>query len=346
MNTSNRFIQLLEYYRNSKGTSEDWDTHNGSRDLHNAFVRFQQYKESEFPEKISYYCSELVAKSIIGTGVLWLNDIRNMNDKSEIAFAVEHITTRLTEMKSISSFNDGLVRVIEESFLDLTDSSIWKSATTQNQKLILAMCFTQLKDDAAMWDRYASSGTGVSIEFNLKKLFIALKTAAIYFPNSLTFEHGFAKVCYAGKSCRCLENMHDAAIEAYQHAENDDERSVIRTMLHANVLEILVSHKHGSFSSELEIRIFSRVPLEKTWIGTDRIHEHGQGNRKSRHSEIFLPHQAINQSQDEFWQELINSVIIGPCASDETKQNIRLALESRGIGDRLSISSCPLRNFS
>jgi len=237
------------------------------------------------------------------------------------------------------------VTVIEKSYKDLTDSSIWKDTLTYNNNLILAMCFTQAIDDAAMWDRYGDSGKGVSIRFNLKKLSRVVMTAGLYFPNPLPFEHGVTCVCYGGENCTCVNQLHNHALEAYADAKTNEERDLIRKLLHANVLELLVSHKHESFASEKEYRIFSRAPSVKTWVGTDHIYEHEKGSKKSLQSEIFLPHQAIQQSEEDFWKELIVGVTVGPCSSQETKDIMISALESRGIGDRLSSSTCPLVNY-
>ncbi|MDH5434853.1 MAG: hypothetical protein OEY19_12995, partial [Gammaproteobacteria bacterium] len=172
-----------------------------------------------------------------------------------------------------------------------------------------------------------------------------VKTAGHFFPNSNTFEHGITPICYGEEDCSCVDDAYAHSLEAYSLAETNDERDLIRTMLHANVLELLVSHKHNTFASEKEYRIYSRAPSVKTWSGTDHIIEHEKGNTKSVHAEIFLPHQALNQSEEEFWDELIESVTLGPCATEETKVELQSALDKRGIGSKLMESKCPLVNY-
>ena len=343
---SNRYTTVLEKFRSDRESNTPLSTFSwGAMDLHNYFIDFQRANESEWSNTLNYYCSSRVANSIIGKGRMWINDVRKMNDKTEMIFAVDYIKEELSRIRTIEGINPGLVKVIEESYTDLTDSAIWKDTITYNSKLILAMCFSESKDDAAMWDRYAEKGKGAFISFNTQKLFTAVKSAGHFFPNSNTFEHGITPICYGGENCCCVERVYSHTLEAYTKAETDDERSLIRTLLHANVLELLVSHKHDTFSSEKEYRIYSRAPSVKTWHGTDHIFEHMKGSTKSVHAEIFLPHQALNQSEEDFWNELIDSVTLGPCATDDTKEELQKSLDSRGISNKLVESKCPLVNF-
>jgi len=341
----NRYIKVLEKFRSDRDSNTYLSSFSWEMDLQNYFIHFQRSKQSDWPNTLNYYCSSSVANSIIGEGRVWLNDVRKMNDKTEMTFAIDYIQQELSRIKTTNKFHPGLLEAIEESYIDLTDSAIWKDTITYNNKLILAMCLSKSKDDAAMWDRYAEKGKGVFISFNSTKLFAALKTAGHFFPNSNTSEHGIIPICYGDESCNCIEILHSHSLEAYLSANTDDERSLIRTLLHANVLELLVSHKHGSFSSEREYRIYSRAPSVKTWHGTDHIFEHKKGSKNSVHAEIFLPHQALNQSEEDFWNEIIESVTLGPCSTDKTKEELKRALESRGIGHKLTKSECPLVNF-
>lgn len=347
MSKSNRFLTVLDKVR---GCSENNNGRSFFEDFsiqHNAFIDFHRSREYNYPKELSYFCDGNVAESIIGNGRLWLNDVRKMNDSTEMTFAIEFLKSKIEQLKNNSNFDKNLAHVIEASFLDLTNSNNWNNTTTYNGKLILAMCFTQAKDDAGMWERYADNGKGVAIHFNLKKLSTAVSSAGIFAPNSSAFETGIVKVCYAGENCTCLSDFASEVLEAYQEISIQSEKDIIRTMLHANVLELLMAHKHNSFSSERELRVFSKVPSIKTWHGSDHIFGHGEGDFKSLHSEIFLPHQALNQSGDEFWKELISGVTLGPLSSGETKNKIQLALDSRGLGvGRLMNSDCPLQKTS
>lgn len=341
----NRFIKVLEKFRSDRETNTYRESSLRGVQLENYFIHFQRGKQSEWPKTLNYYCSSIVARSIIGNGRMWLNDVRKMNDYTEMNFAVDYIQQKLSRIKTIDEIPSGLVDVVEESYINLTDSAIWKDTTIYNNKLILAMCFSKSKDDAAMWDRYAEKGKGVLISFNSRKLFNAVKAAGHFFPNTNTSECGIVPICYGGEKCNCVEMLHFHALEAYSTANTDDEINLIRSLLHANVLELLVSHKHNTFSSEREYRIYSCAPSVKTWDGSDHIFEHKKGNKDSVHSEIFLPHQAINQSEEDFWDEIIDGVTLGPCSTDATKYELKAALESRGIRDKLSESGCPLVNF-
>jgi len=223
MNLNNRFLSVLEKYRRELESNSSLNSFELEY-FHNFFVFFQRARESEWPEVISYYCTANVGESVIGKGRMWLNDVRKMNDKTEMTFAVEYIGKELSRIKKNDDAHQGLVTVIEKSYKDLTDSSIWKDTLTYNNNLILAMCFTQAMDDAAMWDRYGDSGKGVSIRFNLKKLSRVVMTAGLYFPNPLPFEHGVTCVCYGGENCTCVNQLHNHALEAYADAKTNEER--------------------------------------------------------------------------------------------------------------------------
>jgi len=86
-------------------------------------------------------------------------------------------------------------------------------------------------------------------------------------------------------------------------------------------------------------------PSDKNWQGTDHVYDHEVGDTTSYHSTIFLPHQALNQSEEEFWSELISSVTFGPFIEKEDKKVIIFALEKRGLLDRIVTSKCPLQRL-
>lgn len=342
MNSDNHFLSILEQYRAGFSSNNRPFSSLGILELQNLFIAFKKTNEPEWPNTVSYYCSLDVANSIIRGGNIWLNDVRKMNDRTEMTFAVEFIGDAISKIQKDNEFNPGLVSTIKESYIDLTNSSMWNDTIIYNEKLILAMCFSEAKDDAAMWDRYADSGSGISIHFNLKKLATSLVTAGHFFPNTSAFENGITRVCYGGENCNCVINLHHHALDAYTNADNNEERDLIRTMLYVKILELLVSHKHKSFSSEKEFRMFSKAPSTKTWSGSDHIHERENGKGKTLYHPIFLPHLAIGQSEDMFWNELISKVMVGPCASSETYESIKFALKTRGIVSKLSLSTCPL----
>lgn len=334
----NRYIAMLEAIRSPPPTAGPLGF--GMIESHNTFHHFLSMREQDWPEQVTYYCSGQVASSIVGNGFLWMCDVRNMNDESEFLFASRLFDDELRRLRLQGIVPDGLLNALADSKREFVASA---NDAVFNDKLVLAMCTSALPDDAAMWDRYGEAGEGVGIRFHLPKLATAVSTASHFVPNSNRFDTGIVKVCYPDPACGCLKQMAANSLAAYSQVKTPDERDLIRVLLHADVLEYLARHKHPSFVSEREFRIYSRAPSRQTWVGSNHIHEHMSGSRTIKHAKVFLPHLAINESQEDFWQALIPSVTFGPSCSESTREEIEAILETRGLAGRSMKSTCPLR---
>lgn len=343
----NRYISSLYAFRKDPELKGKLPQRVSTRHLHNLVIDFQRHREHDWPKEVYYYCSVEVAYWIIKCGRMWLTDVRKMNDSTEMLYAVEYLQQHIEQLSKNKSLPDGFLNLLNNIFDDLTESTEWQNTLTFNSKLILAMCFTQLKDDASMWDRYGKSGEGVSIHFNLSNLLKVVTYAGIFTPNTSTYENGIIDVCYPEENnqCSCMDKIVDQLLAAHRKAKNQDEHYFINYLLEANILEFLMSHKHNSFSSEKEFRIYSKAPAEQTWMGDPHIYEHRVGSTKSVHAHIILPHCAIGISEDEFWQGLISGVTLGPRTGAFSHNLIQSALDSRNISDSLIKSSCPLQKF-
>ena len=88
----NRYIHTLnEFRKEQKLYQYPVNKTPGYFSMENSFIRFRQYKENSFPEVLNYYCNPNVAKSIFDGGTLWLNNVRKMNDSTEMNFAIEYL---------------------------------------------------------------------------------------------------------------------------------------------------------------------------------------------------------------------------------------------------------------
>lgn len=339
----NRYIATLDKFRKERELHR-YPTNEtlGYSAMENSFIRFRRFKEESFPELLNYYCNPNVAKSIIDGGTLWLNNVRKMNDSTEMNFAIEYLSNRVKELNS-SNFPPEIVKAINVSVDGLSHCKEWKETEIYGGKIVMAMCLSKLNDDAGMWERYGKSG--VSIQFNSNKLSTAVTSASHFFPSSGAYEHGVAKICYEGDTCDCFQTMVSQLIEAMKIVEHQGELVLFRNLLHANLIELLMSHKNPTFQSEQEFRIYTHSPSEKNWHGTDHVYDHQVGDTTSCHSTIFLPHQALNQSEEEFWRELVSSVTFGPFIEDGDKKVVISALEKRRLSDRIVTSKCPLQRL-
>jgi hypothetical protein len=336
----NRYLEVLSQYKE--------DIKNNKQSTHPKFFdnyinQFGEMKSKNISKVGILYTNSFVAKNIIENGHIWLNDIKNMNDSSEMKFSVSYFEKKIAAFHENADRNHEYINIIEETFRE-HKNKFYIEHSKENEKLVLAMCFSQAEDDATMWDRYANKGNGVAIHFNLEKLYSNLTNAGIFFPNTSSFEYGIAQVCYPveGK-CQCFDKLYDEALEAYIIAENQDELNTIRTLLHTHVLELLMSHKHPSFKSENEIRMYSQAPSKKTWGGSDHIHEHNNGKNKSCHIILNLHLESMMAGEENLWRELVKKVVIGPNADEATRKSVYGTLKSRDLEDIVIESDCPLR---
>lgn len=338
MNANNRFMRVLAEHRDASRptTPMDWVSQE------NSLALFRWLGRGDWPAEVTKYCSSTVAESIIGAGHIWLCDVRNMDDESEFTFAKNLLDSELDALKSEQSAPDVLIDALQKSANEFASS---RDQSTFNSRFILAMCFSRLKDDAAMWDRYGDVGQGMAIHFNLHRLATAISAASNLALNASRFDMGVVEVCYPNDQCNCLKAIVSEVLIAYENTRDQDERDLVRTLLHARILEYLVGHKHPSFASEKEFRIYSRTPCERTWAGSDNIYEHDNGSRRSIHSIVPLPHLAIQESPEKFWRVLVPGVTYGPSSSEESRVRLTNAMEARGLGSRTKKSAYPLRSY-
>lgn len=164
----NRYIDTLHEFRKEQELYQyPVDETLGYFSMENSFIGFKRLRENSLPETLNYYCNPDVAKSIIDGGILWLNNVRKMNDSSEMNFAIEYLSKRIETLNSTNTHPE-IIKAINSSVNSLSDRQKWKETEIYGGKIIMAMCFSELNDAVEMWDRYANSG--VSIQFNSKKL--------------------------------------------------------------------------------------------------------------------------------------------------------------------------------
>jgi hypothetical protein len=85
----NRYIDTLHEFRKKQelyqyAVNEIF----GYSSMENSFIQFKQLREHSLPETLNYYCNPDVAKNIIDGGTLWLNNVRKMNDSTEMNFPI------------------------------------------------------------------------------------------------------------------------------------------------------------------------------------------------------------------------------------------------------------------
>ena len=90
-----------------------------------------------------------------------LCDIQSMNDKKEM----EYFLLRLEDSIKLRFEKNGY----EDKIKEVQDIFV-NQKNKREQCTAFAACFSELRDDAAQWERYGKNGQGVSIGFNESKL--------------------------------------------------------------------------------------------------------------------------------------------------------------------------------
>ena len=103
-----------------------------------------------------YYTSFGVLYNIVTNRELWLNSIWSMADYTEIRYFIKAVQKHLETSQPLYSAQIKAFFKTVGKTLDKTD--------------FFAMSLTKARDDVAMWERFAKSGKGVCLVFDLDKL--------------------------------------------------------------------------------------------------------------------------------------------------------------------------------
>lgn len=337
----NPYIKVLARHREQSSQHlSEW------AEVSNLFNDVRNYARNEsIPEFLSHYCSADTAIKIFENRTVWLTDVRKMNDESELIYAIKLLKSRLEKIEKNEPLYNDLSKKIRQDLDVLLRSPSGQQQDITNSvrdKIVMATCFSIHHDDANMWRIYGDNATGVEIQFNSDVL---AKTVAYYhhsIPNANAYETGFVEVCYSGENCDCLQKLADQVIEAYKKTESNYERNIIRTLIAYYISDFVMSHKNPAFKGEGEYRIFTHIPINKTWSGSNFLLNHPNG--KTQYTELCLGAWMIGyRSINEFLPDLIQSINFGPHINKDKKDKLEEILVSLGLKEIFKISTIPLR---
>ncbi len=338
MNT-NPYIKALECFREQHSELPTWMV------TDHPFNCTRTHLRNSTPVWLSHYCSADTAIKIFENCIMWLTDIRKMNDESELLYAIDSLKSGLGRFSIDDPIYKGFPNIVLQDMNSLlgTSMELLEPVTDSiRNKIVMATCFSIHHDDANMWRLYGDNASGVEIRFNSE---ILSKTAGYYghfVPNAGNYETGFVKVCYSGGSCECLQNLGNQVIEAYNETKSDDEKSMLRTIIYYSVSDFLMSHKHPCFKGEGEFRLFTHIPINKTWAGSDYLLNHPNG--KTQYTPLAFGAHAIGYcGLEDFLPELIKSVNFGPHINKEQKEKLGQRLQELGLGEKIIQSTIPIR---
>lgn len=256
--------------------------------------------------KIYYYTSFGVLHNIVTNRELWLNSVWSMADYTEIRYFIQT-----------------LQQALENNFPELTEDSkrLFKKVSELLDKTdFYAMSFTTARDDVAMWERFAKSGKGVCLVFDLDKLQRFAKE------NELII----SELAYPSDIVR-LEQF-NTIYNWLTYDKPTNPQSEIEVI--ENLVMTSVFHKDPAFRSEKEIRMSTNwtPQLDK------RIH-YKLVSEMIRKAYILTEPEMMGNIKIS---DMLREVIIGPTSRQSERELQDFLKKYRYNDTTVSKSACPL----
>lgn len=270
-------------------------------------------------QQILYHYTDFVAlDGILNGKELRVNNVLNMNDSTEMEL-----------------FVSGIFKAVEQRFIDDDNKDMVEKLTLTHKEILdhfydfsmYAACFSEYRDDAAQWERYANRGKGVCLCFRRSEL------------EKMSCEIiRLIKVFYQ-------DNMesHPLVDQIYQYMITHDKPEfsplLLETIREARWSS--ASFKHPSFSSEHEVRL-----ILMPYPGLDlnlKPGYHVAGERIKKYYPLNL--NTMCQNAGITLEDLIVELIIGP-ESTQSEAILRDYLRDLGLlnlSNHIVHSDCPLR---
>lgn len=264
-------------------------------------------KDMNLPKYIYHYTSNKAFFSILRSQTLLLTNITMMNDKTEMLEMVNRLEEDLLKSDADEKRTRALISHSEEDYPYIVH---------------LATCFTTLRDDAAMWERYADNAHGVCIQVDAEKLYKWIQREEFNKKYEL-------KVISYSENERYNWILDDIKKEIDKLTESQWE-SAIRSTLPLYIQRYAVLYKNKGFESEREVRLHTKLNI------IDKKPEHFQ--------EINGVVKCVDKLKINV-DDLFSEVILGP-RTQQNKDILAYYLRSHnhiGVAENIIHSDCSLR---
>ena len=270
-------------------------------------------------ELLYHYTDYLSLDGILKGRELRVNNVLNMNDAAEMELFIAGI---------FSAVEKRLLQNGHEEIIGRLNIMLDKIRSRYYDFSVYAACFSEYRDDAAQWERYANRGKGVCLCFHkpvLEKMTdrsISLKR--VFYRDNME-SHPLAERIYK------LLTEH----------EDIDDTPELQDALHEAWCNS-ASFKHPSFSSEHEIRLVV-MPFEVN----DFPFDPGYHVAKDRIKKYYpLDLDELCSKAGATIEDLVTEIIIGP-ESTQSIPILRDYLRDMGLNrlaENICHSDCPLRS--
>ena len=271
-------------------------------------------------DQLLYHYTDFIScDGILRGRELRVNNVLNMNDAREMELFISGIFDAV--LKRFSKKEDGrIVHKMNKAMNEARNRYFDFSA--------YAACFSEFRDDAAQWERYANRGKGVCLVF--RKSMLEKLTGG---PITLH------KVFYQ-------DNMesHPLVDRIYNLVKDNEELELTDELMKAahEVIRESASFKHPSFSSEHEFRLIV-TPFDTPDFDLKPSY-HIARERIKKYYPLDLD--SMCREAGITIEDLIVEVIVGP-ESTQSPPILHDYLEDMGmakLANNISSSGCPLRS--
>lgn len=204
----------------------------------------------EPPEIIYHYTNDVGLRGILETGQLWLSDIFNLNDPSELSHGFSH---------AVNILNGKADKGPPESQLFAKDFSAFHSGGMQQTAHYFVCSFSSDGDDLGQWRAYADNGRGYALGFDAKALEeIFTKENGVPIPNNNTFPVTYKDAVLTDIHRQMIDSMFD--LISLPRGKNMESASVnaymkeLSVYLSVHALHAALFFKHEAYRNESEYR--------------------------------------------------------------------------------------------
>jgi len=209
------------------------------------------------PSILYHYTNDTGLRGILESGKLWLTDMFNLNDPSELRHGLSHVV-RILNAKAEKGPDESKV------FAQLFEETLTRGAY-QKFAHHFVLSFSAVGDDLGQWRAYADNGRGYALGFEAKEIANAYKC-----PKGAPIQNnGTHPITYDNKKCeevqkQIIDKMFDLISLPKTLGLDADSRDEFMNHLYANLAQhtfrVAVVFKHEAYKNEQEWRFMEIHP--------------------------------------------------------------------------------------
>ncbi|HLQ26942.1 MAG TPA: DUF2971 domain-containing protein [Acidiferrobacterales bacterium] len=212
---------------------------------------FVQTVELQKPPQIIYhYTNDVGLKGILQTGQVWLTDIFNLNDPSELRHGFSH---------AVNILNSRAADGPPESKTFARHFGAFHQGGLQGSAHYFVCSFSSCGDDLGQWRAYADNGRGYVLGFDTKGLENAFtKKDGAPIPDNHTFPVTYKDATLVDIHSQLIDNTFDLiSLPSGKHLESASKNAYMQelsSLLSVHALTAAVLFKHEAYNNEREYR--------------------------------------------------------------------------------------------